>query len=284
MMWNASVNAICDRAHGTGSTASIGRPPIRGSCDSGAGPDQCASPDRDDVRSRRPRSEWPDGRGRTLGSRGRQGDLGAPAPHRRWRGGGARSRHHDHRSDPAGDRRAARGVVGIRVVQVEHGVAARPRRGVVGYGPRPTGRSRTPKTPRTSTRPRSTPGSRRTRSATSRPPRSPSVGSGRSSGSRSTPGRRRTPRRTPTRHPARATCPSTSCPAFRRPPSSTSAADDKFAAGQEAAENADDYVRTTVYLATVLFLVGISGHFRVRAGGAHRSRRRRRGRPRHRRR
>jgi hypothetical protein len=41
-------------------------------------------------------------------------------------------------------------------------------------------------------------------------------------------------------------------------------ADDDFAAGQEAAGNADDYVRTTVYLATVLFLVGISGHFRVR--------------------
>ena len=40
-------------------------------------------------------------------------------------------------------------------------------------------------------------------------------------------------------------------------------ADEKFATGQEAAENADDYVRTTVYLATVLFLVGISGHFRV---------------------
>ena len=78
------------------------------------------------------RSEWPDGRGRTVCSRGRQGDLGAPAPHRRRRGAGARPRHHDHRSDPAGDRRAARGVVGIRVVEVEHGVAARPRRGVDG--------------------------------------------------------------------------------------------------------------------------------------------------------
>ena len=29
--------------------------------------------------------------------------------------------------------------------------------------------------------------------------------------------------------------------------------------------SADDYVRTTVFLATVLFLVGISGHFQVRA-------------------
>jgi hypothetical protein len=34
---------------------------------------------------------------------------------------------------------------------------------------------------------------------------------------------------------------------------------------QAAGSNADGYVRTTVYLASVLFLVGISGHFRVRA-------------------
>jgi hypothetical protein len=33
--------------------------------------------------------------------------------------------------------------------------------------------------------------------------------------------------------------------------------------GSDAGGYADDYVRTTVYLATVLFLVGISGHFRV---------------------
>jgi len=33
----------------------------------------------------------------------------------------------------------------------------------------------------------------------------------------------------------------------------------------QAGSNADGYVRTTVYLATVLFLVGISGHFKVRA-------------------
>jgi hypothetical protein len=42
-------------------------------------------------------------------------------------------------------------------------------------------------------------------------------------------------------------------------------ADDLYAEGAEAAGWADDYVRTTVYLATVLFLVGISGHFRVKA-------------------
>ena len=38
-----------------------------------------------------------------------------------------------------------------------------------------------------------------------------------------------------------------------------------YTAGEEAGANSDGYVRTTVYLATVLFLVGISGHFRVRA-------------------
>jgi len=42
-------------------------------------------------------------------------------------------------------------------------------------------------------------------------------------------------------------------------------ADASYAAGAEAGGHSDDYVRTTVFLATVLFLVGISGHFRVRA-------------------
>jgi hypothetical protein len=38
-----------------------------------------------------------------------------------------------------------------------------------------------------------------------------------------------------------------------------------YSLGEQAGSNADSYVRTTVYLATVLFLVGISGHFKVRA-------------------
>jgi hypothetical protein len=42
-------------------------------------------------------------------------------------------------------------------------------------------------------------------------------------------------------------------------------ADTHYAAGEQAGANSDGYVRTTVYLASVLFLVGISGHFRVRA-------------------
>jgi hypothetical protein len=39
----------------------------------------------------------------------------------------------------------------------------------------------------------------------------------------------------------------------------------QFERGSHQGQNADDYVRTTVYLATVLFLVGISTQFPVRA-------------------
>jgi hypothetical protein len=42
-------------------------------------------------------------------------------------------------------------------------------------------------------------------------------------------------------------------------------ADEKYLEGQEAGTNADDYVRIAVFLATVLFLVGISGHFKFKA-------------------
>jgi hypothetical protein len=42
-------------------------------------------------------------------------------------------------------------------------------------------------------------------------------------------------------------------------------ATDLYAEGAKDGSTADDYVRTTVFLATVLFLVGISGHFRLRA-------------------
>ena len=41
-------------------------------------------------------------------------------------------------------------------------------------------------------------------------------------------------------------------------------ADDAFAEGASAGVNGDKYVRTTVFLATVLFLVGISTHFPLR--------------------
>jgi hypothetical protein len=42
------------------------------------------------------------------------------------------------------------------------------------------------------------------------------------------------------------------------------AADAAFTKGAAAGSTADDYIRDTVFLATVLFLVGISGHFRLR--------------------
>jgi hypothetical protein len=41
-------------------------------------------------------------------------------------------------------------------------------------------------------------------------------------------------------------------------------ADKAFAEGQSAGGTSDNYIRDTVFLATVLFLVGISGHFRIR--------------------
>ena len=42
-------------------------------------------------------------------------------------------------------------------------------------------------------------------------------------------------------------------------------ADAAFAKGADAGSTSDKYIRDTVFLATVLFLVGISGHFRVLA-------------------
>jgi hypothetical protein len=41
-------------------------------------------------------------------------------------------------------------------------------------------------------------------------------------------------------------------------------ADAAFAKGADAGSTSDKYIRDTVFLATVLFLVGISGHFRMR--------------------
>jgi hypothetical protein len=43
-------------------------------------------------------------------------------------------------------------------------------------------------------------------------------------------------------------------------------ADEAFAAGSEEGERSDKFVRTTVFLASVLFLVGISTRFPLRAG------------------
>ncbi len=58
-------------------------------------------------------------------------------------------------------------------------------------------------------------------------------------------------------------------PQYRQPQLARAArldreADAAFAEGVEAGERSDDYVRTTVFLATVLFLVGISTQFPLR--------------------
>jgi hypothetical protein len=58
-------------------------------------------------------------------------------------------------------------------------------------------------------------------------------------------------------------------PQYRQPELATAArldreADAAFAEGVEAGERSDDYIRTTVFLATVLFLVGISTQFPLR--------------------
>lgn len=41
-------------------------------------------------------------------------------------------------------------------------------------------------------------------------------------------------------------------------------ADQLFDTGEQAGSTSDNYIRDTVFLASVLFLVGISGHFRIR--------------------
>jgi hypothetical protein len=41
-------------------------------------------------------------------------------------------------------------------------------------------------------------------------------------------------------------------------------ADEEFTKGTDAGGTADKYVRDTVFLATVLFLIGISGHVKLR--------------------
>jgi hypothetical protein len=58
-------------------------------------------------------------------------------------------------------------------------------------------------------------------------------------------------------------------PQYRIPQAATgrayeALADERFAHGTSAGETSDDYIRDTVFLATVLFLVGISSHFPLR--------------------
>ena len=56
-------------------------------------------------------------------------------------------------------------------------------------------------------------------------------------------------------------------PEYKQPQLAQAAALDKragtlYALGVQAGANSDNYVRDTIYLATILFLIGISGHFR----------------------
>lgn len=56
-------------------------------------------------------------------------------------------------------------------------------------------------------------------------------------------------------------------PQYRQPELAQAAALDakasaQYAVGVQAGANSDNYVRDTIYLATILFLIGISGHFR----------------------
>lgn len=65
----------------------------------------------------------------------------------------------------------------------------------------------------------------------------------------------------------------TGMPDYRQPDQAVATgldakADNLSAEGVTAGGNADDYVRTTIYLATVPFLVSISGHFRFNRRGS----------------
>jgi hypothetical protein len=56
-------------------------------------------------------------------------------------------------------------------------------------------------------------------------------------------------------------------PQYKQPELATSVALDnqateEYTLGVQAGSNSDNYVRDTIYLATILFLIGISGHFR----------------------
>ena len=80
----------------------------------------------------------------------------------------------------------------------------------------------------------------------------------------STPGWRRIRHTIQTLLPGRRTCRNTSIPQDAAAKAHDARADAAFAKGSEAGQTADKYIRATVFLATVLFLVGISGHFRIR--------------------
>jgi hypothetical protein len=72
------------------------------------------------------------------------------------------------------------------------------------------------------------------------------------------------PLRNPNSPPGPAYMPQYVIPQERVATTLDNAADAEFSHGEDAGGTSDKYVRDTVFLATVLFLVGISGHFRIR--------------------
>ena len=89
-------------------------------------------------------------------------------------------------------------------------------------------------------------------------------GCARATARRSTPGWRPIRHTIPTLRSGRRTCRSTHPPGGRRQGGRRTGRR-RVRRGSAAGSTADKYIRDTVFLATVLFLVGISGHFRIRA-------------------
>ena len=118
---------------------------------------------------------------------------------------------------------------------------------------------------RSSTRSPSMRGSVPTSPATHKALTSPSAASGPSSPSPSTRGSQPIRSTTSTPRRGRRTCPSTSSPSWSKPKCSTRRPMSSLRTAPPRPEHADRYVRITVFLATVLFLVGISGHFKLQA-------------------
>ena len=94
--------------------------------------------------------------------------------------------------------------------------------------------------------------------------RSTSAGSARNSRSRSTRGSPPIRSRTPTCRRARVSCPSTSIRRSNTATALNEQANATFEAGTAARSTADQYIRTTVVLASVLFLLALSQRFRLR--------------------
>ena len=167
----------------------------------------------------------------------------------------------DHRGRSTVDRRSAGGLVRLRGGEVEHGVTRGPRQG---RGREDQGE---PGGPQGQQHPEFR--LLDLRSVVRRLHRRQSAGDGprraplppRIPRSRSTPGARRTPRRTPTRRGGRPTCRNTASRASGGQSRSTRRRTRLSPTARDAGETSDKYIRTTVFLASVLFLVGISTRF-----------------------